>query len=196
MKYKIIFFDVDGVLVEEKYLFTQLLERDFGLKTEDMLPFFKGSFNDCKDGKADLKVELAKVINDWGWQGTVDELVEYWLTKGTQVNESVLEFAGDLKESGYRLFITTTQEKYRGERLREMFCKNGPFEEIFFSAELGVDKKDSAFWELVWEKAGGTDKFEAMCVDDDFEVVKAAKQFGIGAHFYSGLSGFKESLEE
>lgn len=69
--YKAIFFDADGVCIKSKYLFTEQLERDFGIKIEKMLPFFTGVFRQCSVGRADLKEELTKVVEDWGWTGTV-----------------------------------------------------------------------------------------------------------------------------
>lgn len=98
MKYKAIFFDADGVLIKSKYLFSEQLEKDYGISIDVMLPFFTGVFRQCSVGKADLKEELANVIGDWGWEGTVEELMDYWFTKGTEIDQEVVEYV--VKGSG------------------------------------------------------------------------------------------------
>ena len=71
MRYKAIFFDADGVLIKSKRRFTDSLREEFGMEPERAQPFFKGVFKECVLGRADLKTELAMVMGDWGWKGSV-----------------------------------------------------------------------------------------------------------------------------
>ena len=105
MKYKAIFFDADGVLVKNRHLFSEQLEKDFGIKKEIMTPFFTGVYSQCSLGKADLKKELTKVVDDWGWKGTVDELLAYWFSVGTEIEKDVVGFIKELKEQGAEAVI-------------------------------------------------------------------------------------------
>ena len=66
MKYKAIFFDADGVLIKSKHQFSDRLEKEYGIKSEKLQPFFMGVFRQCSVGKADLKKELEKVVGNWG----------------------------------------------------------------------------------------------------------------------------------
>ncbi|MFA5946166.1 MAG: hypothetical protein WC802_04640 [Patescibacteria group bacterium] len=74
MTYKAILFDADGMtLLSPK--FSARIQEAYGIIWDKMKPFFSGPFQECKLGKADLKEELAKVIKDWGWQGSVSDVV-------------------------------------------------------------------------------------------------------------------------
>lgn len=205
MTYKAIFFDADGVLIKSKHLFTEQLERDYGIKIELMLPFFTGIFRQCSVGKADLKEELAKVVGDWGWKGTVDELLEYWFTKGTEIDPKVFEYVRTLRDRGIRCFMTTDQEKYRGEHLRKTFGSGKIFEEVFFSAGVGYPKKTEPFWEEVFGRVNEASRNtsseviprgQTLFVDDDEANVEAVSGFGIDTLLYRELDDLKQKLAD
>jgi putative hydrolase of the HAD superfamily len=188
--YKSIFFDVDGVLVKSKFLFTEQLERDFGMKIETMLPFFTGLFRQCSVGKADLKVELAKVIGDWGWKGTVDELLAYWFSKGTQIDQEVVDYVMELKEQGVQCFMATDQERYRGEHLERELGGGRVFERVFYSAGVGCSKKEQAFWDYAFEQIASQPS-DSLFIDDDSEKVEAVAKFGLDTYLYTDLPSLK-----
>ncbi len=194
MKYKAILWDADGVVIKSPYLFSEQLALDYGISMDKMLPFFTGVFRECSLGKADLREELAKVIGDWGWQGTVDELIDYWFTKGTVFDPEVSDFIKLLKAQGVRCFMTTDNEKYRGQYLRSQL--SDLFEQVFLSGEIGLAKKDRGFFEYVWERIGVDDKAEVLFVDDSARNVEVAKEFGIAGYFFSDLNDLKKYLAE
>jgi putative hydrolase of the HAD superfamily len=198
MKYDVILCDADGVLVKAGvFMFSEQLSRDHGISIEKMLPFFKGAFALCSVGKADLKEELAKVAGDWGWTGTVDELVEYWLTKGTQFDDDVLDYIRELKGQGTRCYIATDNERYRGEFLTQKLGHGQPFDEIFYSAKIGTKKHDPDFFQYVHDALGGeatVPKSRIVFVDDDQKNVETARAFGFDAHLYTTLSDLKDFL--
>ncbi|PJE77147.1 hypothetical protein COV05_00865 [Candidatus Uhrbacteria bacterium CG10_big_fil_rev_8_21_14_0_10_48_16] len=196
MKYTTIFFDADGVLVKDKFLFTDQLTLDYGIEVEKMLPFFTGVFRECAVGKADLKEELVKVIDDWGWNGTVDELLTYWLTKGTQIEEDVLEFVKSLRDKGILCFMATDQENYRGEHLRQTLGGGKVFKEVFHSAGVGHSKKTPEFWDEVFKRIGEPSRSQTLFIDDDKEKVDAVAQFGIDTYLYTDLETLKKYLQD
>ena len=55
---KAIVLDADGVIINKPDMFSVQYQKEFGISNEVMLPFFKGRFQDCLTGKADLKEEL------------------------------------------------------------------------------------------------------------------------------------------
>lgn len=95
--------------------------------------WYTGVFRECAIGKTYLKEELGKVIDEWGWKGSVDELLRYWLSKGTEIEEEVLKYIKAVKAQGVRCYLATDQEKYRGEYLQRTFGNGNPFEQVFFS---------------------------------------------------------------
>lgn len=208
MTYKAIFFDADGVLIKNKFLFTDQLKQDYGIEIDKMLPFFMGVFRECSVGKADLKVELAKVIDEWGWKGTVDELLEYWFTKGTQIEVDVVEYVKSLHDKGIRCFMATDQEMYRGDHLCKTLGDDKVFEEVFYSAGIGHSKKTPAFWDeafghinqasrVVPDRPMTTmiDRSQTLFIDDDKEKVDAVAQFGIDTYLYTDLESLKKYLQ-
>ncbi len=205
MKYKAIFFDADGVLVKNRHLFSEQLEKDFGIKKEIMTPFFTGVYSQCSLGKADLKKELTKVVDDWGWKGTVDELLAYWFSVGTEIEKDVVGFIKELKEQGVRCFMTTDQERYRGEHLRNTLGGGKVFEDVFFSAEIGSPKKTESFWEEVFARinTASRDSFsqiiskdETLFVDDDEINIEAVSGFGINVLLYRKLDDLRKKIAE
>lgn len=187
MKYKVALFDADGVSLKDEGLFTDKA-KEAGLisSTEKTVPFFKGVFQDCLVGKADLKEELAKVISDWGWHGTVDEIVEFWFLVGGDIDPQMANFISSLKRKGVSVYITTDQEKYRGRYLREKF--GHIFEDFFISGEIGHTKKEPEFFERVFGKVKDKvrDKSEIVFIDDALHNIENARAFGIDAiHFRS-----------
>ena len=200
MKYKVILFDADGVTLKSAHLFSEQIQIDYGIKTETLQPFFNGIFKQCTIGKADLKEELVKVIGEWGWKGTVEELMEYWFTKGTHVDEDVDAYVRSLRDQGVRCFMTTDQEKYRGEYLNVLLGNGKVFEQVFYSAEIGHVKKEPEYFEHVYqvlsEIMGSIDKNEILFIDDGEKNVEAAKIFGLDGYFYRNLDELKMFLSK
>jgi len=204
MIYKAIFWDADGVVLKSSRLFSERLEIDYGIKTEILQPFFAGIFKQCSIGKADLKEELSKVISEWGWKGTVEELMEYWFTKGTEVDQTVLDYVQMIRDTGVRSFMTTDQERYRGAYLQNLLGNHKPFERVFYSGQIGAVKKDPAYYEHVHEVINHTStgmsslisKENILVIDDGDKNIETAKALGFNTHFYTSLENLKQFLSE
>ena len=201
MTYDAIFFDVDGVLVDDSRRFSASLSRDYGLKIEDLLPFFQGVFHECLLGGADVKEELQSVCAAWGWHGTVDELMEYWLTVGTEINADVVAYVTSLRDQNLRCFIATSQEHYRGKLLQKKLGAGQPFEAVFYSAALGATKKMPAFWERAFfsinnGNATPLQKEKSLFIDDSPAHIAVAQAYGLDTYLYKGLDDLKMFLAQ
>ncbi len=205
MKVEAIFCDVDGVLVKSTDLFAEELKKEFGIDREVLQPFFLGVFSDCRIGKADLKIELSKVLGDWGWSATVEELMDFWFTKGSQIDHEILDYVRDLKKHGVRCFLTTDQEHYRAESLKAAFGNGNPFECIFASADIGCTKKDPKFFEEVYAEIHQTSRNPAselitregiLVIDDGEKNIEVARSLGFSTHLYTDLESLKRFLAE
>lgn len=185
MKYNVIFFDADGVILKGGHQFTDKLTELHGLKMENMLPFFKGPFLKCASGSADVKEELSHVLDQWGWSGTVDELMEFWLTQGTPFDQENISIARTLSEKGFRCFVTTGQEKYRGEFIKEHVGNGNPFEDVFYSAEVGCSKNDPTFFKTCFERVSHitTNPSEVLVIDDSKHIIKMAQSLEFETFF-------------
>ncbi len=196
MKYKAIFFDADGVLIKSKHLFTEQLEKDFGMDTKKMLPFFLGIFRECGIGKADLKKELAKVLVDWEWKGTVEELMEYWFTKGTEIDPEAIKYVQELRSKGIRCYMATDQEKYRGEHLRNTLGGGKIFDDVFYSADVRSKKKKQPFWDHVFSQLKDVSTNECFFTDDSKSNIEAVADFGLDTYLFSNLDDLKKHLNQ
>src|SRR5262245_13195253 len=120
MTIKTIIFDADGVVIQGKQFSTEL-EKEYGISKEKTANFFETDFPKCLIGKGDLKIELAKHIEDWGWQGSVEELLNYWFKAEHKLNEPLVDYIEQLKQRSVKVYLATNNEKYRVEyMLKEM----------------------------------------------------------------------------
>ena len=194
MKYSVILFDADGVLIKSQYLFSEQLQAEFGINAEKLQPFFNGIFRECSIGKADLKEELKKVIIDWGWTRTVEELMEFWFTKGTEIDEDVANFIRELRALGTRVYITTDNEKYRGEYLQQTLGNGQLVNEVFYSGKIGYVKKNHEFFEAIYLTIGNVPRDQILFIDDGEKNLETAKHFGLDTILYKNLEELKQFL--
>lgn len=201
ISYKAIIWDADGVLISSKHLFSEQLSRRYGIESKKMLPFFLGAFRQCTIGKADLKQELAKVIDEWDWNGTVEDLLHFWLTAGTEFDPDMLALVKDIHNRGVPSYIASGQEKYRGEYIRNKLA--GEYvDRVFISCEIGNTKMESSFWDTTYQAIVSDPRFVApiprdaiLYIDDGKDEVAAAREFGYTAYTYDGnLEALKRYL--
>ena len=192
---KIVIFDTDGMVVHREMYFSKRFSGEFGVPMEKLLPFFKNEFQLCLVGKADLKEELAKYLAEWNWHGTVDELLVYWFTHESRVDEEMLESVKALKIKGVQCYLNTNNEKYRVQYLFEDLKLKDFFDGVFSSAELGYLKPQPEFWSAMYDRLGKPNKKDVLVWDDDEENVASATQFGFQAEFYSNFDSYDARTE-
>ncbi|MEK7093272.1 MAG: hypothetical protein AAB927_02200 [Patescibacteria group bacterium] len=112
---KAVIFDCDGMINQEERFSKRLAKY---VPLEVSLPFFKGPFQECLVGRADLKEELKKVVTLWKWKGSVDELVAFWFADEANIpQKEFFPIIDDLRERGIAVYLATNNEKYRTEYL-------------------------------------------------------------------------------
>lgn len=197
MSIKAIIFDADDVLISKPKMFSQYLEEDYRIPTTVTSKFFKGDFQKCLVGEADLKEELKKHIKEWGWKGSVEELIDYWFKVEHHVDVELVEFIKKLKSMKIKCYMGTNNEIYRTKYLEsKMF--NSVFDKIFSSANLGSKKPELEFFEKMFaeiSKNSKITKHEILFVDDDQENIGAAKYFGFQTFLYKTFSDFEKLIK-
>lgn len=193
--FKAILFDADGMIIIAKR-FSDQLQEQYGIPWEKMKPFFGGPFQACKLGHADLKEELAKVIADWGWTKSVDELVDLWFSCGSLLDERMVDLINGLRRKGVRCYLATNQEAHRLAFLRQRLGFSELFDGIFSSCEIGLMKDEPAFFEHVYHVLAtqfpSLQPSDILFNDDRKENILAAKQVGFQTHLYHDFSTFAE----
>lgn len=190
---KLALFDIDGILNVAPRFSTRYTQ-EFGVSMDTLLEFFEGSFQKCLIGKADLREELEEVKDKWNFEGSVDELLNYWF-KG-EVNEikEVREFIMGIKQTGVTTAAGTNQEKLRIEYLTKTLKLNEVFEEIYSSARIGIKKPDTKFFEFISEDLS-VPYDQIIFWDDKQSNVDSARSLGIHAYLFEGLDKMREQFK-
>lgn len=191
---KAILFDADGVVLAGKaQRFSDRYAAEFGIDPAKMKPFFENEFIECEAGRADLKEELAKYLPDWGWEGSVEELMKYWFEGDNGLDERMAEVIRKSRARGIKCYLISDQEKYRAKYLGEEVGLEDLFDGLFISYKLGHFKEEPDFYRIVLDRLG-LEPDEVLMWDDGEEKVAAAKSVGIKARFWRGFEEFKEEL--
>jgi putative hydrolase of the HAD superfamily len=196
MKIKAVVFDADGVVINSPGCFSAQYQKEFGISNDVMLPFFKGRFQDCLVGKADLKEELKPLLKEWEWKGTVDELLDYWFKSEHYIDDNIIGEIKKLRELGVKCYLGTKQEKYRTEYIKKDMGFDNFFDGIYSSVD-GYSKNDKNFYRIIsqdlYEKENINSQ-EIMFWDDDQENVDVASECGWNAFFYTSFDEFQDKM--
>jgi putative hydrolase of the HAD superfamily len=194
---KVVLFDADGVLTLPEEVFAVFYAKSRGLDPKPFREFFKTKWKDIVTGKKDLKESIEENPQLWKWDGTPDELLEYWFKTEDVKNDELIRVIRDLKDVGIPVFMATDQEKYRAKYMREVMFP-GMFEEFFVSCEIGINKKEPGFFDEVLkrlnEKYPDIKPSEVVFFDDSAHKVESAKNSGLDARLYTSVDQVKELL--
>jgi len=191
---KAIVFDLDGMVYLTAEMFTERYVREFEIDSEVLMPFFKNQLGECQLGEKDLKEELALVLNDWKWKGTVDELLSYWFEDG-DVNFEMMKLVKDLQEQGIKCGLCTNNEKYRFEYLKRNFDLDNKFDFIITSYESGLKKPDPEIYKVIVKETRFSPDEIIVCDDRD-KNVELIGSLGFETYVYSKFDYFVEYLKQ
>jgi putative hydrolase of the HAD superfamily len=191
---KTLVFDVDGVLVENK-VFASVLEREYGITREMTAPFFRGPFEDCVLGRADLRKELPDYLFKWKWPDTLDEFIRRWFEADARLNGQVLQFAKTMRAGGMRCYIASTQERQRVAYLEQLPAFAGLFDARFFSCRLGCQKPEKKFYDRILSETGEA-AGELVFFDDYEPNVVGAREAGWNAELYQRGMDLSEVMQK
>ena len=192
-QFQAVLLDADGVMNDGKLL---SLEEDFGIPSQRLQRFFTEAFPDCLKGKADLKEVIAPYLPQWGWEDTVDELLEYWFKTGSNVHEPVWDIAKQLQAKNIPLYLATNQEKYRTDYMRQHMGYDELFTEIFSSAYIGFTKPSEQFYKHILGALSAIPPASLLYWDDATANVEAARALGINAHHFVSVEDFEKKMHD
>ncbi len=193
---KVIIFDADGVLIPHTRKFSVLLSEDFGIPLEKTAEFFKGPFQDCLVGKADLRDTVSRYLASWGWNKGVDEFLDIWFQAQHDMDVELVTYVQELRKKGVLCALATDNEKYRFQYILDKTGFAHSFDKTYSSAHLGSKKSNQEFFERLVKDLGNIPKEEILFWDDSRGNVEVAKKFGINAELYVSLDDFKEKMKQ
>lgn len=197
---RVVLFDVDGVLLHDPaaaltdgtvhYTWKTHLAADFGFGPDALRPFFRDQFPDVVTGRQDLVNALGTVLPTIGYHGSPLNLIAYWLKNDTHPHLGLVDKIRALSHTGaVRLFLATNQEHLRALHLWRDLGLSYLFEDILYSARLGVAKPDPAFFQAVDALIGPYGE-PPLFFDDNAENVAAAISHGWEAARFTKLEHF------
>ena len=190
---KVVLFDADGVVVTPDKVFSERMHEEHGVPQEDFKNFFYGDFQKCLVDQADLKDLLKDKVVEWKWQGTVEELLEYWFQNESKVDDRVLDIVTQLREKGIKVYVATNQEKNRTEYFKNEMKFGEIFDGIFSSVDVGYKKEQPEFFNHVLETLNVKPE-EVMFWDDSEDNIESAKSLGIQAYLYNDFEEFRKKI--
>ncbi len=179
-----IIFDADGVVIEP-WGFANVLEADYGISRDATHAFFRGPFQACLVGEADLRVCLEGVLGEWGWRGTVDELIEVWMQADDLPVQPVLDHVAAIRRSGRLCCLASNQEFTRARYITHRMGFADYFDHLFFSCDLGAMKPELAYYRQI-EQAIGVEPAHILFLDDSPGHVQGAIDAGWQAIHFTG----------
>lgn len=177
----LVLFDFDGVLAESGR-FKKYLQTFHNLKLSQTAEFFEGeNFLKCREGKADLKTEIAPFLIKWNIGTDVETFLEKWFKIDSKIIKASLEYFFYLKEKGICVGIASTQEVYRKEYLEKHYDFIRECEYKFFSCDLGHTKSKDDYYKVINIMMNNK---KILLIDDSLDnVMIAIKNKWKGVHF-------------
>jgi putative hydrolase of the HAD superfamily len=174
------------------------LKEDWGLSHDDELApefFLKADFLEVLRGRLDLYTALHGYFETKGLADRIEEFVAYWFEKDAVIDREVLALADAWRQrTGGRCFAATNQEHHRIAYLRDTVGLDRHFDEIVYSAALGVCKPDRVFFTNAQARMGVTVAQSILFVDDRAANVDGARMCGWRAMLYRGPESLAKAL--
>jgi putative hydrolase of the HAD superfamily len=173
------------------------LKEDWALDYDEVArDFFRGDFLEVLRGRLDLYVALQPFLEGKGLADRLEEFVAYWFEKDAAIDRTVLAEADAWrKRTGGRCFAASNQEHHRVAYLRDTMGLGAHFDEIIYSAALGVCKPDRVFFTNAQARMGILAAQSILFVDDSAANVDAARACGWRAMLYRGPESLARALQ-
>jgi putative hydrolase of the HAD superfamily len=196
MAKRALFFDVDGVVVhgfhtrpERRRRWDDALSQDLGIEPSAFVEhFIRGPFErQVLLGQRSLVSALEEVLPKLGYAGSPMVLIDYWLSRDSQLNFQLLDLIARLRRTGIGpIYLATNQEHLRAFHLWSMLGLRMSFDDIFYAARLGVLKPQPAFFEAI-DRQIGPQAEPPLFFDDSETVVQAARAHGWDAVLFDTI---------
>ena len=194
-----VFFDVDGVLIHGMHARPDLTRRwdanllvDMGVDPKRFVDEFIFDIFVKKVVTGEMSVidALERRLPSLGYKGSPVAFHHYWLINDSELNQPLLDGIRLLKsKSDIRLFIATNQEHLRASWLWSHLGLHELFDDMFYSARVGVRKPDPAFFDFAMSKIGPQSE-PPLFFDDTPKVIDGARAAGWEAVLFNTVDDF------
>lgn len=196
-----VIFDVDGVLIDGIHARPELARRwdanllaDMGVDPERFTRefIFDVFVKKVSIGQMSVIEALERHLPGLGYKGSPMVFHHYWLTQDSVLNQPLLDQVRALRaRSDIRLYIATNQEHLRATWLWSHLGLAELFDDIFYSARVGVRKPQRGFFDFVDARIGRQTE-PPLFFDDTPAVVAGARAAGWEAVEFSTTDDFTD----
>lgn len=134
---------------------------------------------------------LPEYLSIWGWSGSTQKFIDFWLKSEDRPHSEVLECVDELRRCEHRCYLASNQERNRAEYIDRHIGFGQRFDELFFSCDLGLAKPDHRFFDVVAHQISA-DPSEIKFWDDSEVYVEAAADAGWEAALFVGLDSLRQ----
>jgi putative hydrolase of the HAD superfamily len=190
--------DLDGVVVGGPQRWHATLKQDLGIDYEELKrDFFDKEWAEVVRGRLDLYVALNDYLVERGQADKLHELVTYWFEHDAVIHRELLaDVAAWRQRTGGRVFAASNQEHHRVRWLSENAGLAEHFDEILYSAALGVCKPDRVFFTNAQARMGVQNGRAILFIDDTAANVDGARVAGWRSVLYRGRESVARVLAE
>ena len=180
-----VFFDVDGVLVHGYHAnparvraWDATMLADMGIDPDRFRQEFTFDIFMKKVivGEMSFIEALERRLPSFGYRGSPLAFAHYWLRQDSVLNEPLLDVVRQLKQSGAcQLYVATNQEHLRANWLWGHLGLSELFEDMFYSARVGVQKPDRKFFDFIEHRIGPQEEPPLIVADSPTGIAGARK---------------------
>ncbi len=153
----LIFFDIDGVLIDgyhhnPKYrrMWSENIHHDLGITQDHLSQYFKIYFPDVIVGRADLHDTMTAHLTAAGHTIPTQTVIDYWLSHDAVINQKSWNMAAKwAAQPNTTLYLATHQEKNRADYLWNKLNFKSTFKDMFYSGKMGLTKDNPAFFNAI-----------------------------------------------
>lgn len=194
--------DIDGVVALSHpggpQPWSANLKQDWGFDADEMgRDFFSRDWLEVVRGRLDLFVALQDFLVPRGLGERLEEFAQYWFEHDSVIDRELLaDVAAWRQRTGARVFAATNQEHHRVAWLSDNAGLAAHFDEIIYSAALGVCKPDRVFFTNAQARMGVQNSRSILFVDDTPANIDAARALGWRSVLYRGRDSLARVLSQ
>lgn len=153
----LIFFDVDGVLINGFHhnpkfcrMWSANIHNDLGITQDHLAQYFKTYWPDVIVGRTDLHKTMTAHLTATGYDIPAQSVIDYWLKNDAVIHTKTWDIAAQwAARPDTTLYLATNQEKNRADYLWHNLNFKSIFKDIFYSGKMGVAKDNPSFFQTI-----------------------------------------------
>lgn len=191
-KIKAIIFDLNGIFLTSDP-FSQRVEDKYGINKDFFYQELKKVMDIARTPgrtSSDIWQPLANLVHL-----SIPEFLDFWYS-GEKLNLEMMNFAKDLKNDGYKIYVLSNSLRERVEYYHQHFSEIFDlFDGIYFSTETGFVKPDPKAFQNILDQ---NQLLSQNCIyfDDSQTNVQAAINLGIHARVFEDLKSTQKTIYE